>query len=156
RSVWLTRLADPATPRRELLLAIRGLATVREEKAAERLRELALSQREPGPVRLEAARALAALRESGLEKDADPLLADATPRGIVNRLVAASLLRRHKGDEATRLLQRLAKDPEPAVAAIAVGRLIELDPALVLPALDSLLASPDAGLRSFGVDVLFR
>jgi HEAT repeat protein len=156
RAVWLARLADPATPRRELLLAIRGLATVREEKAADRLRELALSQREPGPARLEAAMALAALRESGLEKDAESMLTDATPRGIVNRLVAASLLRRHKGDEATRLLQRLAKDPEPAVAAIAVGRLLELDPALVLPALDSLLASPDAGLRSLGVDVLFR
>jgi hypothetical protein len=156
RAVWLARLGDPATPRRELLLAIRGLATVKEAEAADRLRELALSPRTAGPVRLEAAMALSALRESGLEKDADALMGDATPRGLVNRLVAAALLRRHRGDEAARLLQRLGKDPEPAVATIAVGRLIELDPALVLPALDSLLASPDAGLRSFGVDVLFR
>jgi hypothetical protein len=156
RAVWLARLGDPAAPPLDLRLAIRGLGAVKEAEAADRLRELALSPRVSCPVRLEAARALAELREKGLEKDAESLLGDDSPRGLVNRLVAASLLRRHRGEEATRLLQRLANDPEPAVAAVAVGRLVELDPTLVLPALDHLLASPDAALRSFGVDVLDR
>jgi HEAT repeat protein len=156
RAVWLARLADPATPPLDLRLAIRGLGAVKEAEAAQRLRELALAPRASGPVRLEAARALAEVRPGGLEKDAEGMLGDDSPRGLVNRLVAAALLRRHRGDEATRLLQRLANDPEPAVAAVAVGRLVELGPALVLPALDHLLASTDAALRSYGVDVLYR
>jgi HEAT repeat protein len=156
RAVWLARLGDPATPPRSLLLAIHGLATVREEEAADRLRELALAPHGAGPVRLEAAQALAMLREKGLEKDAAALLTDTSPRGLLNRLVAATLLQRHRGEEAVRLLQQLAKDSEPAVAALAVSRLIVLDPDFVFPALDGLLASPDARLRSFAVDVLFQ
>ncbi len=156
RAVWLARLRDPATPRSDLVLAIHALAAVKEPEAVERLREMALSPHLPGPLRLEAARALAVLRDSGLEKDAGGLLDDDSPRGLVNRLVAATLLRRHRGEEASRLLQRLATDPEPAVGTLAAARLIELDPALALPALDRLLTSPDGGLRSLGTDVLFR
>jgi HEAT repeat protein len=156
RALWLTRLRGPATPRRELVLAMRGLATVREREAADRLREIALSDRVAGPVRMEAARALGEVRDTGLEKDAEGLLADPSPHGVVDRLVAASLLRLHRGDETVRLLKRLAEDPEPSVAALAVARLIELDPALVVPSLDRLLAGPDAKLRALAVDVLFR
>jgi HEAT repeat protein len=155
RAVWLARLGDPATPPRSLLLAMRGLAVVREGQAADRLREMALSERVAAPVRLEAGRALGLVHEEGLEKDAEGLLADGTPRGMVNRLVAATLLQHHRGEAAVRILKRLVKDPEPAVAALAAGRLIELDPDLILFALDHLLASPDARLRSFAVDALF-
>jgi hypothetical protein len=157
REVWLARLREPATRPRNLVLAIQGLAAVREGQAADRLRELALSERIAAPTRLEAARALALLREKGLEKDAEGLLTDDSPRGMVNRLVAASLLQRHRGVDATRLLQRLVKDREPAVAAVGAGRLLELDPDLLLPVLDRLLDdSADAPLRSFAVDALYR
>jgi HEAT repeat protein len=172
RSLWLERLRDPATPQRSLVLAIQALAAVHEEKAVDRLRELALAEppkdergngkgeKEGSLVppssfllatsaRLEAARALAALRNEGLEKDAERLLADASTRGIPARLVAVSLLRHHQSDGAIRLLQ-------PAVAAIAVVRLIEINPDLVVPAVERLLASSDATLRSEAVEILFQ
>jgi HEAT repeat protein len=156
RAVWLERLRDPATPHRALVLAMRGLATVREGQAADRLRELALSGLTPGPVRLEAARALGALRADGLEADAERLAADGSPRNLVGRLAAAALLKRHRGEAAVRLLQQLARDAEPAVAAPAAGRLMELGPPLVLPVLDRLLASPDAAVRLIGVKAMRR
>jgi HEAT repeat protein len=154
RAVWLERLRDPATAHRDLVVAIRALAVVREEKATDRLRELALSGREPGPVRLEAARALATLRHDGLEKDAEDLAADASPRGIVPRLAAATLLQEHRGERTVRLLQRLARDPEPTVVALAAGRLLKIDPGLLVPALKDLLANPDAVVRGLAVEVL--
>jgi HEAT repeat protein len=158
RAVWLDRLRDPATPQRALILAIQGLAAVKEDQAADPLREIALSEEAPGPVRLEAARALGSLRGEGLEKDAARLAADApdSPRGLVGRLVAAALLRRHASDDAVRTLQRLANDLEPAVAAPAAARLIEINPDLLVSAAERLLARPDANLRSLGVEVLFR
>src|SRR5262245_3028700 len=55
RADWLSRLEKPPY-RRGTILAIRGLATVGEQKAVTRLRELALSSEVPATVRLEAAR----------------------------------------------------------------------------------------------------
>jgi HEAT repeat protein len=156
RAEWLARLGEPATPYRSLVLAIRGLSAVREAQAADRLREIVRDERRPGPIRLEAARALGLLCQTGLEKDAQALAADPSPRGLAARLAAASLLRRHTGAEAVRLLEQLARDPEPAVAALGAARLSEIDPKLVVPALDHLLASSDAKVRSVAVDVLRR
>src|SRR5207249_658205 len=56
RAVWLQRLRESATSQRSLILAIQGLAVVREEQAADRLRELALDERGAAAIRLEAAR----------------------------------------------------------------------------------------------------
>jgi HEAT repeat protein len=164
RAMWLDRLAaDAQTPLRSLVLAIRGLAAVGEGKAADRLLELVLSERTPRLIRLESARALAVLRTEGLEKDAEKLGSD-----NVGRLLAVSLLGRHKSKESIRLLQLWIKepprgglagnkiDPEPAVVALAAGRLIEIDPNLVVPALPYLLGHDDARLRSLAVEVLFR
>jgi HEAT repeat protein len=156
REDWLRRVAQPPPYRRGVILAIKGLGAAREEKAVPRLRELVLSPETPPAVRLEAARALGAIRTKGGEADADRLASDATPKGTVGRLAAAWVLRRHAGDEAVRRLQAFARDPEPPVAAVAVVRLIELDPALAEPVLPAALASPDANVRSSGVDVLSR
>jgi HEAT repeat protein len=156
RAMWRDRLVNPDTLHRNLVLAIRGLATVREQAAVDRLRELALADRAAVSIRLEAARALATLRAEGLEKDAARLSADTSPRGLVPRLVAASMLRHHRSPEAIQTLQKLARDTEPMVAAIAVARLLEIDSELLVPALEELLANPDPALRSFAVDVLYR
>jgi HEAT repeat protein len=169
RAVWLERLADPATPRRSLILAVRGLGAAREGRAADGLRQRVLSDTVPGPVRLEAARALGSVRDGGLEKDAERLAADPSPRGLVGRLAAAALLRRHRGEEAVRILQRLLRDRESAVAAPAAARLLEIDPKLVVPALAHLLPAPkvlnearagedfpDAAVRALAVEALFR
>ena len=75
---------------------------------------------------------------------------------MTNRLVAASILRHHDGVEAVRLLQGLARDAEPVVAAAALTRLAEIDTKLVLPVVETVLESSDAGVRLFGVDALFR
>ena len=40
---------------------------------------------------------------------------------MVARLAAVNMLHRHSAAAAVALLQRLARDPEPAVAAVAVG-----------------------------------
>jgi HEAT repeat protein len=156
RAIWLARLRDRSTPQRSLILAIRALAVVNESQAVPPLRALLLSAAVPGPVRLEAARALGSLSPSGLEKDAAGLITDLSPRGLVGRLLAASLLRHHQGKEAVALLLRLMQDASPAVASPAVARLIELDPHLAVPALAKLLASPDAMLRSQGVEILLQ
>jgi HEAT repeat protein len=155
-AVWLERLRDPNTRQRDLVLAIHCLETVREERAADRLRELVVAERTPPPVRLQAARALGSLRTSGLEKDAQALAGDTSARGVTGRLAAAALLRKHRGKVAVEFLTRLALDREPAVTAAAVAPLVEFDPKLAQGALDHLLASPDASVRLLGVEVLFR
>jgi HEAT repeat protein len=155
-AMWLARLEDPKAAPHSLTLAIRGLTALSEVQAEERLRQLALADRTDRSVRAEAGRALGVLRQQGLEKDAEVLLTEPPARGYVPRLVAAALLRQHRGDPAVRLLQRLAADEEPAVAAVALARLVELDTQLVVPLLDRLLASPDAKLRLYAVEVLCR
>jgi HEAT repeat protein len=155
RTMWLARLDAPATPARSLVLAIRGLAAVREEKAVPRLLALVASEEMSGPIRLEAARALGSLRVDGLEKDAEAL-ADAPTRSLVGRLAAAHLLHRHKSPAAIATLGRLARDPEPAVTTLAAGRLIEIDPELAVPLLEHLFGSLDADVRCLGALVLYR
>ena len=156
RDLWLERIGQPPPHGHGLLLAVRCLGTVREERAAVRLRELALSPEAPPPVRLAAARALGEIRTAGSEADAGRLAGDATPRGTTARLAAASVLRRHGGAEAIGLLQRLAQDAEPAVAEAALTRLTELGAEHVLPVLTAALASPAAGVRGHGVEAMFR
>jgi len=181
RTVWLDRLRDPATRPADLVLAIQALATVKEGQASDRLLEIVMSSlskmnevqkakdeiiRLPSEIfpvspalpflRFEAARALGGLRDKGLEEDAARLAADASLPGLPNRLAAANLLRRHKSEEAIRLLQHLTEDPEPAVVAGAAASLLEIDPELLVPAVEGLLASPDQKVRSLGNEVLFR
>ncbi|MHC4398199.1 MAG: HEAT repeat domain-containing protein [Planctomycetota bacterium] len=154
RKVWLDRLSAPDTPRRLLVLAIRGVAVVGERKAESRLGELARSGEVPPEIRLEAARALGSLRTEGLVDDARRLAADKSSAALVDRLIAASLLRAHQGETTQRLLLELAVDPEPAVGAIALGRLLEIDPLLVVPVAERLIDRPDPKLRRFGAEAL--
>ncbi|HSQ55092.1 MAG TPA: HEAT repeat domain-containing protein [Gemmata sp.] len=151
RDLWLSRLAMASPYRHDLLEAIRHLGTVREERAAPRLRELALSSDAAAPVRLAAARALAEIRTSGLESDAVKLSGDTSPAGMTPRLVAANLLRRHKGDEAIRVLQTLARSPEPAVALAALTRMTELGTVHVLPVMAEVMRNQGAEVRMHGV-----
>ena len=155
RKVWLDRLSAPGTPLRRRVLAIRGLATVGETKALPRLRELALTAPEvPPDVRLEAAQAMGRLRTYGLEEDARRFAADKSPERILDRLIAASLLAAHRGRPAEALLAELALDPEPSVAAIALNRLFEIDPMLVIPVVEATIANGDANVRRLGAEAL--
>lgn len=155
RKTWLDRLGVKPS-QRGTILAIRGLLAAKDERAIPRLREIALTNDELPPVRLEAAAAVAELRPNGLEADAKLLAAETSARGTVSRLAAATLLRRHSGDAAVAILQSLVRDPEPTVAARAMARLVELDIQVVVPVLDAAIANPDASVRLHAVEALFR
>jgi HEAT repeat protein len=156
RAMWLKRLESPDTPARSLILGVRGLGAVKEARAAARLHELLRAPFTAAPVRLEAAIALGAIRDEGLENLAEELAARTGPHGLVARLAAAELLTHHRGPATIVILQRLARDQEPAVIVRAADRLIALGLDAALPVLDHLLASPTADVRSRGVTILFK
>ncbi len=155
RAAWRTRL-DQRPITRRTLLAIQSLALVHDNGANPRLRELALARDIAPAVRLQAARALAVIRTSGSEADAKSLTADHSPAGLTDRLVAVSLLKRHNSPEAIKQLLAFAVDAEPAIATIALTRLIEIDSKLIEPVLDRVLGSDDAEVRKRAVEVLSR
>ncbi|MEX2286512.1 MAG: HEAT repeat domain-containing protein [Planctomycetaceae bacterium] len=154
KKTWLDRLNSEHPPRRLLALAMRGLAEFNEQAAAPRLRELALDSSGPPTVRLEASRALGRIQSLGLVGDAGQLAGDKSPTKSFNRLVAASMLVGHKDDAAQALLLELAVDNEPTVAAVALGRLVELDPAAVVSVHEKVVGSPDANVRHQAVRAL--
>jgi HEAT repeat protein len=147
KAVWLARLVDVKTPRGDLLLAVRASGVIKLADAAPHLRRLALDTRIAGELRLESARTLAIVQPTGLEADARALATDASPQHLLSRLVAATLLTNHRGASAEEVLFRLAADRESAVAAIAVSRLLELDPVLLKSLYDRLAKSSDSTLR---------
>jgi HEAT repeat protein len=152
RAVWLARLNEAGLPGRGWVVALQGLGAVREAKAVPRLRELVLAPTTDPIVRLEAARALGAIQTAGLEQDAERLAAEPAAPGNVAHLAAASLLRKHRGGAAAKVLQRVAVQAEPAAAAVALEGLLDDDPRRVLPLLPQVLASPDATVRARGVE----
>jgi HEAT repeat protein len=147
RAVWLQRLADPNTRRRLLRLAIDGVTLVRDSGAPPRLLNLARSPDAAPDTRLAAARALGRIQTDGLVDEALALSGQASRNGIVDRLVAASMLSGHQSEEAKALLFQLAVDPEPAVAAIALERLVEVDPDGVIAMVDKIIRNEDAKIR---------
>jgi HEAT repeat protein len=152
----------------DFVLALRGLAALQEAEAAPRLAKLVDSDQVSWPNRLEAARALGAIRTSGSEPQARRLLVshpsrfqtgvgeEITSAQASSRLAAAWLLSHHQGEEAVKLLQGLARDPEPAIVFVALQRLLEIDSKLALPALETALTNPDAKVRALGVETLYR
>jgi HEAT repeat protein len=183
-SVWLARIRRPEANAADLRRAVRGLAALRMPEAGLPLKDLVHSEQTAWPIRLEAARALGITQTSGLEQDARQLVGvNIEDRGskiedrkrqrgltaakgpastqypsssLCPRLAAGWLLRHHQGDQAVQLLQILAGDSEPAVARVALDRLLEIDSKLILPVIESTLASPDAKVRLLGVETLYR
>jgi HEAT repeat protein len=147
RPIWLARLEDPNAGRAWLLLAIEGLATVGETKAKPRLGELAMTPIYAPVLRLAAARALARLQPRGWEDRVGKLPLDASTCAAIDRMVAATIVSRLDSPAAKQLLVRLAMDPEPAVAGIALGGLCELDFRAILPLADKLVSNDDANVR---------
>src|SRR5262249_54974651 len=112
---------------------------------------------EPTGTRLAAAEALAALQHEGLEHDARKLAA--VPSGsdkARGRLIAATLLSQHGGPQGETLLLELGADQEPAVAAVAVRRLIAIRPLSLKPLLKQLVSNKDSRLRQLAAQALRR
>ena len=155
RVVWLARLNEPSGRQRDTVLALRGLAHVREVKAFDTVRQMTLNRQLRPDLRLEAAVATGLLVVQDLEPDAERLVSSAAARtansaqsvSIVDRLCAVRLLARHTSDKSRTLLVELAQDSEPSVAAIALARLNEIDPSLVLPLAEVAMSRPDPQVR---------
>ena len=124
RALWMARLADPDTSRSLQILAIEALGTVRHGPAAERLEKIVLDGGPDAALRLTAARALGQIVTKALEPVAERLL----DGQVHDRIVAVALVSHHDGSATTSLLHRLAGDREPAVAAAALERLMQIDP----------------------------
>jgi HEAT repeat protein len=152
RSIWQARLTMAGTRRRELVLAIRCLAMVKDHSGVARLLDMVHDRFRPADVRLEAAQAAGLLQDSGLDSDARRLLAAGQASPLVDRLCAVKLVARHSESDSQKLLADLAVDGEPAVAVVALQRLIEIDPRLVLPLAERAMQSTDAKVRQRGAD----
>lgn len=151
RAVWRARVRDSRTNRRELILALEGLAHAQDDEALPSLLPLVHSGDQPADVRLAAARAAGAAADSGLEADA-ARLREQVSASVLHRLCAVSLLRRHTSDRSCEQLAALARDADPTVAEQALGRLFAIDPALVAPLADDAMQNPDPKVRRRGAD----
>ena len=154
RPVWLERLKNPKTHRRRLILAINGLAAVGEVEAVPHLLGLSQSLKVPGDVRLAAARSLGLIKTDGLDEIARKLAEDRSRDKIVERVIAASMIVGHRDESSLELMMELAVDSEPAVAAIALATLLEIDPDHVLRIVKVTIANPDANVRRLGARAL--
>lgn len=150
-SRWVQRLSEPGVRPNSLRMALRGVAAIGETAALPRIQELTLSPRVSPTTRVVAAQTWSTLRTEGLEEPARALASDKSSAGRDLRLLAATLLRHHAGEAATAILMELARDSEPTVARIAIERLNESDPRLVITLLDAesggLATNPDANIR---------
>ncbi len=147
RDTWLKQLQNPATLRRERIVALLSLGEVREAQAEPILRGYVIDVRQLPDVRLHAARALARVQTADLLQLANTLAADQGPEARLERILAVSLLREHTGPEIENRLAEFALDAEPAVANLALARLIELSPPRVAELAPQLLTNRDANCR---------
>ena len=134
--------------RRRRLLAIRGLAQLRDEAAADNLLTIAVSASEPADFRLAAATALGQIRRSGLQAASRRLLTGQSPPGIVDRLVAVRLLALARFPlPAQALLVEMVADADSTVIAGALQRLLEWDLPRIVPLAVPTLAKGDVNVR---------
>jgi HEAT repeat protein len=154
REVWISRLDEANVDRPLLLLAIESLGQVAESRAIDGLAQRALDQNGAKDLRTKSARAAGILQREGFEEDAATLLQPPSDSPLIDRIVAALLLRHHNGLAAEQLLLKLAVDPAGAVGAVALARFAELDPSLVEPINEEIASSRDANVRRLAAKLL--
>jgi HEAT repeat protein len=157
QSVWLSRLKDRNATPGLMTFAIQAVPKTHLVEAIPHLREI-VSDRQISPHhRLEAAKSLGAMAYDNAVVDARGLLSSAEPSGsLLEHLLSAQLLVRQSGSDAEELLLQLAIDAQPATAAIAFRRLLELDPKLTRSAIDNAIQSSDPNLRTLAGQALFQ
>jgi len=151
--LWISRLDDPLVDRTSLVSAVRSLATCRDPAAAEPLTRLVLDRGNDDALRLACARALSEIQETDLEALAEAIMGvpDAT---TIDRLVGVELLARCTGDRHVEMLQALAEGSDIAARQLAVRRMGERTPTLLLPYVDKLIRSEDSRERRLAVEAL--
>jgi HEAT repeat protein len=151
RDVWLGRLSQPQARERDIMLALRCLASVNELRSGDGAKRICLDSTRRPDLRLEAATTAGLMTERDLESDARRLMAS-THNVRVERICAVRLLARQASPEAQSLLLELARDDEPSVAAAALVRLNQIDPSLVLPLADAAMNHSDPHVRRQGAE----
>ncbi len=154
--MWLKRIESPGTKRRDLVLAIRGLAQLHEQSALPSLLTMALDLARQPDLRLEAAAAIGEISKAGLEGDAERLARDTRTPQFVNQLCAIRFLAQHTSKSAQQLLIGLATHTQPVVAASALQRLNSIDSTLVVPLAESAMKSSDPRVRLEGAKAFLK
>ena len=147
RTTWLARLDDPATEQIRLRLAIEGLKATRESQALPGLLRIAGNASAISSLRLSAARAAAAIESSGLTESAEAAL---THEFALERLIGCTLLEHHSDPKAIDLLKTFARDESAVVAAVALRRLLAIDPSLGYEIAAIAIVSKDVNVRTLG------
>lgn len=147
--VWRARLTAADVRHRDLMLAIDGAAQSADDTAAPLLLQIVHDPHRSPAARLGAARAVAKIRDTGLEPESARLTAGADV-SLLHRLCAVHLLANHSSEASRTALLQLAVDREPSIAAPALKRLLELNPDLVVPLAPTAMQSPDPIVRQRG------
>ena len=155
QEVWSKRVQTAETPRRELVLALRGLAKCQVSAAQGDLIQIATNVTQPADIRLAAAKAAGELSDTGLEEVALKLISGESA-AIIDRLCAVSLLVKQRSTQAVELNTKMAVDAEPAVAGQALRNLFETDPQTVLPLAEASLKNLDASVRRVAIEAYLK
>ncbi len=151
---WLSRLEGYAVASpTKLRLAFSGLTALGEQRAAKPLEEIVFNTSLRGGLRIDAARAWGEIVNAGLE-DASARLAKKKSPTQIDELAAVLLLRRHSSNQAVALLKTWGRNPNPTLAALALQRLLELNPDFVLETIKENIAHPDANIRTIAAHAL--
>ncbi|MCA9111217.1 MAG: HEAT repeat domain-containing protein, partial [Planctomycetaceae bacterium] len=146
--LWIKRLEDSNTRRRDLILACEGLSVTQTATAVPLLLDIAVDRSRPGDLRLSASRAAGSIATEGLTDEATTLL-EASDLDIY---CALALIGQDSGDDARNLLTRLASHANPAIAAPALRSLLNIDPVLASPFAEEALTSSDPKVRQCGLE----
>ncbi len=157
-AVWRKRLEQPQYfSGAELVLAIRGLVESGKTDALPHLHRLAMDPSVQTRTRLTAADGIAALQTQDLESLCRTQLIQSNGRELTDRQVAIRMLNGHSSQAAQKVMLLATEDPHSSVSVVAIRRLINLQPAILLPVVPDLLRSADAVIRRLGVEaVAFR
>lgn len=151
RDVWRARLRDLEAGRRDLQLAIAGLGAARDADAVPDLLKIVRDRRRAGDLRLAAARGTGRIAESGLEEQAQGLVAGGNAP-LIDRTCGVLLLNGHRSEEAVGILTASAADDDGVVAERSLGTLLKINPELVLPLAETAMSHADPKVRRHGAE----
>lgn len=154
--VWKGRLGNPEARPRDLILAFRGLAQVRDSSVASALMAIVRDGTRNADLRLEAAVAAGQCATSGLEPEAARLAQNKSKQQSIYAIAACRLLARHDSEDARKILTELASRQESVVAASALNRLLEIDSSLVLPLAEVAMNHADPNVRRAGASAYLQ
>jgi len=149
RSTWMDRV-EGDVGRVAKISAMQSLAAVGHVEALPTLRTIVANRNEPPDVRLAAGHAIGTLTTEGEARAAGRL----AQGSVVDQLAAVAVLGSHESPDAVAVLQTLAVADEPAVAAAALARLIEVDPLHAASFAAEASRRNDARVRLLAAEVL--